>query len=276
MACSAGHKDCGRPVPGDILFFLSKSLQISLPVHTSLSRKAERASYFFNAISFEFMQAFFSFHCLWRTLFGRWKRLDSVTCLEVVSFISLTKKVFAVHTLPMVDGLMVLEWRYLTAPMMTTYPGLPPYKSGLLLVRLRATGNQSFFESSLCVRPKFNPSSAPNLNLVLWNEKNTSFVSVMFACRRHHHPASHLLHRFTLFWCSGLLTLSVQLLWILKATGWRWTLTSWSDIYQRTIWNLWFWALVRNLQWMCRTDCAWNYFFVGESVHMGRNNRFDK
>lgn len=252
MPCSAGHKDCGRPVPGDILsFFKQKSSNLIACPHFTL-QKGREGFVFFQCNFFRIHTGFLSFHCLTRTLFGRWKRLDSVTCLEVVSFISLTKKVFskssthqenyplAVHTLPMVDGLMV--W------------------SG----------------ASLCVGPKFNPSSAPNLNLVLWNEKNTSFVSVMFVCRRHHHPASHLLHRFTPFWCSGLLTLSVQLLWILKATGWRWTLTSWSDIYQRTIWNLWFWALVRNLQWMCRTDCAWNYFFVGESVHMGRNNRFDK
>lgn len=217
------------------------------------------------------MQAFFHFIAWQGLCLGVGRDWTPSPVLRLLASFPTQKKCFpnfqpirkndplAVHTLPMVDGLMVWSGINLTAPMMTT---CPPYKSGLLLVRLRATGNQSFFESSLFVGSKFNPSSAPNLNLVLWNEKNKSFVSVMFVCRRHH-PASHLLHRFTLFWCSGLLTLSVQLLWILKATGWRWTLTSWSDIYQRTIWNLWFWALVRNLQWMCRTDCAWNYFFVG-------------
>ena len=94
MPCSAGHKDCGRPVPGDILsFFKLKSSNLIACPHFTL-QKGREGFVFFQCNFFRIHTGFLSFHCLTRTLFGRWKRLDSVTCLEVVSFISLKKRCF--------------------------------------------------------------------------------------------------------------------------------------------------------------------------------------
>ena len=216
MPCSAGHKDCGRPVPGDIFsFFKLKSSNLIACPHFTL-QKGREGFVFFQCNFFRIHTGFLSFHCLTRTLFGRWKRLDSVTCLEVVSFISLTKKVFSKSSTHQGNYPLALQFTHFQWLMVSWFGVEPAFVLGPNSTRAAPQISTLFCETRKT--HLLFPSCLLVVVIIIMlivAFGPQSQVKLLRAKR----VASHLLHRFTPVWCSGLLTLSVQLLWILKATG---------------------------------------------------------